>query len=50
MQMDKAAAKDVKGSVKKAVGKVTGAAKSEPGKKQIALGNKKDALYNNFST
>jgi uncharacterized protein YjbJ (UPF0337 family) len=54
--MDKVTAKQVKGSVKKAARKVTGAAKLEAkaekpgGKGQIALGSKKDALYNNFST
>jgi uncharacterized protein YjbJ (UPF0337 family) len=56
MKMDKVAAKQVKGTVKKAAGKVTGAAKREAkaekpnGKGQIALGSKKDALYDDFST
>jgi uncharacterized protein YjbJ (UPF0337 family) len=56
MKMGKVAAKQVKGTVKKAAGKVTGAAKREAkaekpnGKGQIALGSKKDALYDDFST
>jgi uncharacterized protein YjbJ (UPF0337 family) len=61
-QMDKvrirAAAKQIKGSVKKTVGKVTGDAKLEAkgkaekaaGKGESALGSKKETLFNTFST
>jgi|HubBroStandDraft_6_1064221.scaffolds.fasta_scaffold118360_5 uncharacterized protein YjbJ (UPF0337 family) len=56
MKMAKVTTKQVKGSVKKAVDKVTGAGKREAksekpnGKGQIALGSKRDALYDDFST
>ena len=53
-----AAAKQVKASVKKAAGKVTGDAKLEGkgkaekagGKGDSALGSKKETLFNTFST
>jgi uncharacterized protein YjbJ (UPF0337 family) len=54
----KAAAKQVKGSVKKAADKVTGDARLEAkgkagkaaGKGESALGSKKETLFNTFST